>query len=268
MRSITRLENVHINTVTKLLIQAGEACAEHHDAHVRGLRTERVQCDEIWSFCYAKNKNVPNCKAAPEEAGDVWTWTAIDADSKLIISYLAGGRKTAYAIEFLNDVKARLTDRIQLTTDGWPGYYEAVLKVFGVRIDFSMLEKNHAVNKKGVPFLTQEIMCGRPDERHISTSFVERQNLSMRTRVKRLARKTNAYSKRLENHTHALSLYFTFHNFCHVLKGQTETPAMKAGIATERRDIEWILGLIEAREPPPGRPKKYKKRVDQMTKKG
>ncbi len=122
-----------------------------------------------------------------------------------------------------------------------------------------MLEKNTG-NRAGVPFLREEIMCGRPDDEHISTSYVERQNLSMRTRVKRLARRTNAYSKRIENHTHALSLYFLHYNFCHVLKGQSETPAMKAGIASERRDIDWILGLIEAREPKPGRRGKYKKR--------
>lgn len=258
MRATSRVAGVSINTVTKLLVKAGEACAAYHDERVRGVKTKRVQCDEIWSFVYAKQKNVANAETAPEGAGDAWTWTAIDADTKLIISYLVGGRDSGYAAEFMGDVADRLANRVQMTTDGHRPYLEAVEDAFGSEIDYAMLVKIYGPADECIGTSTANI-AGRPDPAHISTSYAERQNLTMRMCMRRFTRLTNAFSKRLENHIHMLSLYFLHYNFCRIHKSLRVTPAMAAGIDTELRDMEWIAELIEAREPKPGRRGKYKK---------
>ncbi|MDE0418281.1 MAG: IS1 family transposase [bacterium] len=270
MRSISRVAGVSINTVTKLLIDAGEACATYQDEHVRDVECRKVQCDEIWSFCYAKQKNVDRAKAAPHGAGDVWTWTAIDADSKMILAYEIGDRSGATAIEFMDDLRKRLANRVQLTTDGLKAYLEAVEGAFGGAVDYAQLVKlyGEAGDRKSSEQRYSPAECtgirkrrveGRPDPDHISTSYVGRQNLSMRMGMRRFTRLTNAFSKKLTNHLHMLSLYFVHYNFVRVHKSPRMTPAMAAGVTRNLHDMEWIVGLIDARAPNPDRPAIYRK---------
>lgn len=268
MRSISRVTGVSINTVTKLLEDAGEACAAYHHEAVRDVKAKRVQCDEIWSFCYAKAKNVATAKAAPAEAGDVWTWTGIDADSKLIISYQVGGRDSEYAMWFMDDVAARLATRVQLTTDGHSAYLEAVEGAFGADVDYAQLIKLYGTAPEAAKGRYSPAECigarkqrveGDPDPRHVSTSYVERHNLSMRMGMRRFTRLTNAFSKKLANHIHMLSLYFVHYNFCRVHKTLRMSPAMAAGVSQTLRDVEWIVSLIDARAPKPGPRGPYKK---------
>lgn len=271
MRSVSRVADVSINTVSKLLIDAGEACAAYHDEHVRGVRADRIQCDEIWSFCYAKAKNVPNAKSAPEEAGDVWTWTAIDADSKLIVSYLVGGRDGGYAMDFMLDVASRLENRVQLTTDGHKAYLEAAEAAFGGDVDYAQLIKLYGMpvgqgnERRYSPVecvgTRMEAVTGAPDVAHISTSYVERQNLTMRMCMRRFTRLTNGFSKKLANHIHMLSLYFVHYNFCRIHKSLKVTPAMEAGLTDTAHDMEWLVSLIDARAPAPKKRGPYKKRA-------
>lgn len=252
MRSISRIADVSINTVVKLLIDAGTACAAYHDVNVKGLHTKRVQCDEIWSFCYSKEKNVPNDKRGEFGFGDLWTWTAIDADSKLIISYMVGRRDAGYATEFIQDVASRLTNRVQLTTDGHRSYLEAVESAFGGDIDYAMLVKLYGAERAGEARYSpakclgtnRVTISGNPDDQHISTSYVERQNLNMRMGMRRFTRLTNAFSKKLENHCHALALYFMFYNFCRIHKTLRVTPAMQANVTDHVWSIEELLGLL------------------------
>ncbi len=267
MRSISRITGVSINTVTKLLEDAGRACAAYHYDNVRDVKAKRVQCDEIWSFVAAKQKNVGTMKASVEGAGDAWTWTALDADSKLIISYLVGGRDAGYANEFMQDVSERLANRVQLTTDGHKAYLEAVEGAFGIDVDYAMLVKIYGTAPESAKGryspaecigAKKETIVGRPSEDHISTSYVERQNLTMRMSMRRFTRLTNAFSKKVDNHIHMLSLYFVHYNFCRVHKTLRMSPAMAAGIDNELHDVEWIVGLIEAVAPKPNRPAQYK----------
>ena len=272
MRAIARLADVSFNTIAKLLGDAGMACAAYHDEHVRGLRTQRLQCDEIWSFCYAKAKNVPTAKRAPSYAGDVWTWTALDADSKLIVSWLVGGRDAEYAKEFMQDTADRLANRVQLTTDGHGAYLDAVEGVFGIDVDFAQLVKIYGSVPTGRDAATRysppacvgarkERFRGDPDPDHISTSYAERQNLSMRMHMRRFTRLTNAFSKKIENHCHALALYFAFYNFVRIHSTLRVTPAMAAGVTDRLWDIKDIVVLIDAREPAPKKRGPYKKRT-------
>ena len=252
LRSISRITGVSINTVTKLLVDAGTACAAYHHEHVRNVTSRRVQCDEIWSFVYAKQKNVADAKDAPAGAGDVWTWTAIDADSKLIISYLLGGRDGGYAAEFMDDVAMRLAHRVQMTTDGHKAYLEAIEGAFGTDIDYAQLVKLYGAanpERRYSPAecigARQEAVTGDPDPKHISTSYVERQNLTMRMSMRRFTRLTNAFSKKVENHYHMLSLYLTWYNWARIHKTLRVTPAMEAGLTDTVRDMDWIVELIE-----------------------
>ena len=270
MRSISRITGVSINTVTKLLVDAGEACASYHYATVRGVKAKRVQADEIWSFCYAKEKNVASAKAAVVDAGDVWTWTAIDADSKLMISYMVGGRDAEVANMFMDDVADRLDGRVQLTTDGNRVYLDAVAGAFGNDIDYAMLVKLYGASPESAKGRYSPAECigiqktrvtGNPDKTAVSTSYVERANLTMRMGMRRFTRLTNAFSKKIDNHVYALSLYFVFYNFCRIHKTLRVTPAMQAGISDTVRDMEWIVGLIDARAKKPGKRGPYKKRM-------
>ena len=268
MRSISRVADVSINTVSALLVDAGKACAKHHDDTVRGVRSKRIQADEIWSFCYAKQKNIATARAAPEEAGDVWTWTALDADSKLIVSYLVGGRDAGYAYEFMQDVAGRLVNRVQLTTDGHKAYLSAVEDAFGADIDYAMLIKLYGdVPGQGryspgeCTGIIKTRIEGKPDTKHISTSYAERQNLTMRMSMRRFTRLTNAFSKKAENHAHALALYFTFYNFVRIHKTLRVTPAMAAGVSQRLWDMADVVALIDADAEPAKKRGPYKKRI-------
>lgn len=269
MRSISRTVGVSINTVTKLLVDAGEACAEFHDKAVRDVNARRIQCDEIWSFCYAKQKNVPLAVAAPKDAGDVWTWTALDPESKLMVSYLVGGRDSGYALEFLDDVKSRLANRVQLTTDGHRAYLEAMEDAFGADVDYAQLvklygpspEQEHRYSPPKCNGARKRKITGNPDREHVSTSHVERHNLTMRMSMRRFTRLTNAFSKRIENHIHQLSLYFVHYNFCRIHKSLKVTPAMQAGLTDTLHDVDFIIDLIDAKNPPPKKRGPYKKRI-------
>jgi len=268
MRSISRVADVSINTVTALLEKAGAACAAHHDNAVRDVKAQRVQCDEIWSFCFAKQKNVATAKAAPEEAGDVWTWTALDADSKLIVSYLIGGRDAGYATEFMQDVADRLANRVQLTTDGHKAYLVAVEGGFGADVDNAQLVKLYG-DTSGPAGRYSPAECtgirktrieGRPDKVHVSTSYVERQNLTMRMSMRRFICLTNGFSKKAENHAHMVALYTCWYNFVRVHKTLRCSPAMAAGIATTLLSMEAVVALIDAREARVQKPGPYKPR--------
>jgi IS1 family transposase len=267
IRAITRLTGASKNTVAKLLADAGKACAAYHDANVRNVKVARVQVDEIWSFTYAKQRNVANAKAAPEGAGDTWTWTAIDADSKLILSYLVGGRDAEYAMWFIDDLRARLANRVQLTSDGHNAYLQAVEAAFGEDVDYAQIVKLYGPTitapgryspaacigsrKRGV--------AGRPDPDHISTSYVERANLTMRMHMRRFTRLTNAFSKKVENHAHAVALHMMYYNFVRIHKTLRVTPAMAAGVTDRLWEIEDIAKLVQDAEPKPGKRGPYKK---------
>ena len=250
MRSISRIVDVSINTVTKLLVDAGTACAAYHDAHVKGLHIKRVQCDEVWSFCYCKSKTA--IKMEREDVGDVWTWTALDADNKLIISYMVGNRDIDSAKALIEDLRSRLDVRVQLTSDGFKAYLQAVEDAFGDDIDYGMLMKLYGMSddaeKRYSPAKCigsrKEIINGKPDPKHISTSYIERSNLTIRMGVRRFTRLTNAFSKKLENHCHALSLYFMYYNFVRIHKTLKVTPAMAAGVTNRLWDMEDILNII------------------------
>jgi IS1 family transposase len=259
MRSISRVCDVSINTVSKLLVDGGEVCAAYHDQNVRGLQSKRIQCDEIWSFCYAKDKNVKGSKAAPEGAGNVWTWTALDADSKMIVSWTVGSRDADSALTIMEDLRDRVKTRMQLTTDGLRVYLEAVQETFGVDgIDYAQLVKFYGASPgKGDERRYSPAECigakkmpreGDPDMKHVSTSYVERQNLNMRMGIRRFTRLTNAFSKKLENHCHALALYFVFYNFARIHKTLKITPAMAAGVTDRLWSMEDIVSLIDARD--------------------
>lgn len=263
MRATSRLAKVSINTVHRLLEEAGKACAEYHDEAVRDVKAARIQCDEIWSFCYAKEKNVKRAKAAPKGAGDVWTWTALDSDSKMILSYEIGDRSGQTALEFMDDLRSRLANRVQLTTDGYRSYLEAVEEAFGADVDYAQLVKLYGDAPEGQKRYSpaecvgtrKRRVTGSPIRKDVSTSHVERHNLTMRMGMRRFTRLTNAFSKKIENHIHMLSLYFVHYNFCrqHNSLGGV-SPAMAAGVSDTLHDMEWIVGLIDARAPTPKRP--------------
>jgi len=252
IRATTRIVGVSKNTVVKLLCELGKACRAYHHDHVRGVTAKRVQCDEIWSFVYAKDKNLSAAEKASGEKGSMWTWTAIDADSKLVISYLIGARDAGYAWEFMHDVADRLANRVQLTTDGHKPYLAAVDAAFAGEIDYAMLVKEYGEVDAGAGRYSPAQCCGTirtpvsgcPVAEHVSTSYVERQNLTMRMALRRFTRLTNAFSKKLENLEHAVSLHFMFYNFCRVHQTLRVTPAMTAGLADHVWSIDELLALV------------------------
>jgi IS1 family transposase len=257
MRSISRVCDVSINSVSKLLEDAGEVCAAFHDAHVRDVVAKRIQCDEIWALAHCKEKKVATAKAPPQGAGDTWTWTGICADSKLIVSWLVGGRDSGYAIEFMDDLRSRLANRVQLTTDGHKSYLEAVEGAFGGDVDYAQLVKLYGPTSDSAKGRYSPAECtgikktsieGKPDPKHISTSFVERQNLSMRMGMRRFTRLTNAFSKKVENHIHALALYFVHYNWMRIHNTLRVTPAMAAGLTAKLMGWEDIIAIMDANE--------------------
>jgi len=253
IRSAVRMTGASKNTIVKLLVELGAACSKYQDEKIRGIRSRRIQADEIWSFVYSKQKNVPADKQGQFGYGDVWTWTALDADSKLMVSWRLGSRDAATAYDFMNNLSERLANRIQLTTDGYKLYIEAVENSFGGDIDYAMLRKVYGSSSEPETRYSPAtcIGCevkhisGEPDKKHISTSYVERQNLTMRMSMRRFTRLTNAFSKKLENHAATLALYFMYYNFARVHQTLRVTPAMEAGVANHVWSIEEIVGLLE-----------------------
>jgi IS1 family transposase len=253
LRAITRLTGVSINTVTKLLVDLGTACAKFHDEHVRHLRVRRLQCDEIWCFVGAKAKNVtPERKA--EGWGDVWTWTAIDADTKLCVGYLVGGRDAGWGGDFVQDCAKRIDSRVQVTTDGHKAYLEAVEGAFGMNVDYAQLQKIYgaptdAEMRRYSPAkcigADMKVVSGNPDPDHVSTSFVERQNLTMRMSMRRFTRLTNGFSKKIAHHAHMVAIQFMHYNFARVHKTLRVTPAMEAGLSDHIWTPEEILLLAD-----------------------
>ena len=240
-------------TVLKLLVDVGTACAKYQDETLRNLTCRRIQCDEIWSYVGCKEKNLPPEMRGKIGQGDAWTWTAIDADTKLVPCWLVGKRDAGYASVFIEDLASRLTNRVQLTTDGHKAYLSAVEDTFGIGIDYAMLIKLYGADtsdeKRYSPpkciGCEERTITGKPDPNHISTSYVERQNLSMRMGIRRFTRLTNAFSKSLENHIHMVALWFMYYNFCRIHQTLRCTPAMAAGVTKRLYSIEDIAALLD-----------------------
>jgi IS1 family transposase len=257
MRSIERTVGCSINTVDKLLRDAGEAALAYHDEVVHGVKAQRIQCDEIWAFVHAKAKNAPrSSRAGDPTIGDCWTWTAIDADSKLLVSYLVGGRDAEFALMLMDDLRQRLANRVQLTTDGHRAYLQAVEDAFGADIDYGMLVKLYGeppaspeAARRYSPSecvgARKEKVTGNPDPKHISTSYTERANLTMRMSMRRFTRLTNAFSKKLENHAHMVALYALWYNFVRIHKTLRTSPAQAAGIDSRLWSMEDVVALID-----------------------
>jgi len=256
IRATVRMTGAAKNTVVKLLADVGTACGAYQDRTLRNLPCKRVQCDEIWSFVYAKAKNVPTAKAAPEGAGDAWTWTALCADTKLIAAWMVGPRDGGIAYDFMQDLASRLANRVQLTTDGHKAYLEAVEAAFGSNIDYAMLVKLYGeAQNKGPERKYSPNVClgtrvstvtGDPEAAAVSTSYVERQNLTMRMSMRRFTRLTNGFSKKLENLGHAVALHFMYYNFGRIHQSLRITPAMAAGVSDHVWSLEEIAALADS----------------------
>ena len=268
MRAIARAEDVSFNTVAKSLQDAGSVCAQMHDELVQGVKASRIQCDEIWSFNYCKERTVATAKRAPADAGDIWTWTAIDADSKLIVSYLVGDRSGETAIELMDDLRSRLVNRVQLSTDGLKSYLEAVEGAFGGDIDYAQVIKQYGPTPSpagryspaectGIRKVSVE---GNPDMKHANTSFVEAHNKTMRMHMRRFTRLTNGHSKKVANHAHMVALYTMYYNFIRTHSKLKMTPAMEAKIATTFSTFDDVIARIDAANPPAKVRGPYKKR--------
>lgn len=271
IRATARIADVSKNTVNKLLIDAGKACSAYHYDHVRKVKASIIQCDEIWSFTYAKQKNIKQAKDAPEFAGDTWTWTAIDSESKLIVSYMVGGCDSEYAIELMDDLRSRLANRVQLTTDGHKAYLEAVEGALGGDVDYAQLIKmygspsgNKGHEKKYSPAectgTKKRRIEGEPNKALASTSHVERQNLTIRMHMRRFTRLTNGFSKKVENHSYAVALHFMYYNFVRVHQTLKVTPAMQVGLTDHLWDIKDLVEIIDANEEAPKKSGPYKKK--------
>jgi IS1 family transposase len=252
INSTVRMTGISKPTILKLIADLGRACAEHHDVTVRGLACKRIQADEIWSFCYARTKNVPAAKKNTFGFGDIWTWTGICADTKLMVSYLVGGRSMDYAEEFMHDLSTRLTNRVQLTTDGYPAYNSAVTEAFGKNVDYAQLVKIYGKDMSGPGRYAPPIclaaekheVCGAPAWNHISTSYAERHNLTIRMGMRRFTRLTNGHSKKIENHIHMVAIFMSHYNFCRKHATLKMTPAMAAGIADHVWKIDELVALL------------------------
>ena len=253
LRAMTRLTGISRTTLIKLLEDAGQAFSEYQDKALVNLPCKRVQVDEAWAFCYAKQKNVPTAKAAPEGAGDIWTWVGLDADTKLVASWYVGGRDSEAAMTFMDDLAPRLASRVQLTSDGHKPYLEAIEGAFGGDIDYAMLIKIYGNAPEGQKRYSPAICTGakkfrvegNPDPKHVSTSFVERQNLNIRMGNRRMTRLTNAFSKKAENHAHMMAIYFMHYNFVRIHQTLKITPAMAAGVTPNLWEMADMVRVLE-----------------------
>jgi IS1 family transposase len=256
IRGTCRITGAAKNTVVKLLVELGQACEAFHDRTVRGLRCKRIQCDEIWNFCYAKEKNVPDELRGTLGYGDVWTWVALDAETKLTLSWTVGRRDAAFAEQFMLDVAGRVLNRVQLTTDGLKAYLDAVENAFGFEVDFAQLVKMYGEAKEPTPEgrysppkcngSKKTPVLGLPDRAHISTSYIERQNLTMRMGMRRFTRLTNGFSKKLFNLECAVALHFVHYNYCRKHQTLETTPAVAAGLTNHAWSIEELVGLLDS----------------------
>jgi len=269
LRSCSRLADVSLNTVTKLLVDLGAACEQFHDEEVRNVRVRRLEADEIWCFVGAKAKNV-SAERKLEGWGDVWTWTGLDADTKLCVSYLVGGRDGEWAKEFMQDCARRIKGRVQITTDGHKAYLEAVEDAFGADIDYAQLQKIYGAPSDAEMRRYSPAKCigadmktvsGDPDPNHVSTSYVERHNLTMRMSMRRFTRLTNGFSKKVQNHAAMVALYAVHYNFARVHKTLRVTPAMEAGLSDHVWSLEEIVTMADSYMPKPGPRGPYKKRI-------
>ena len=253
IRATCRLLDCSKGAVIKLLEDVGAACRKFHDKHVRGVQAKRVQCDEVWSFCYAKEKNVPEEIKGQFGYGDVWTWTGIEAQTKLIIAWHVGRRDAGSARTFIMDLASRITNRILLTTDGHRAYLDAVDEAWATDVDYAMLVKLYGAEPAGEARYSpakcigtrRDAISGNPDPAHVSTSFIERHNLTIRMSNRRFTRLTNAFSKKLENHKHMLAIFFVYYNFARIHKTLRVTPAMEAGISEHVWTLEEIAALAD-----------------------
>jgi len=252
LRATARICDVAFNTVLKFMPEIGSACAEYQDKVFRNLKCKRIQCDEIWSFCYAKQKNVPKDKRGEFGYGDIWTWVALDADTKLVPSFFVGNRDSECAKIFMEDLASRLANRVQLTTDGHQVYLTAVEHAFAGDIDYAMLVKIYESTQEVTRYSPAKCtgsekkkITGNPNPKHVSTSFVERQNLTMRMNIRRFTRLTNGFSKKIENHVCHLALHYMYYNFCRIHKSLRVTPAMEAGVTDHVWGLEELVGLIK-----------------------
>jgi IS1 family transposase len=251
IRSTSRMTGIARNTITKLLVDLGVACMQYHDTHVRNVRVRRLQCDEIWAYVGAKARNV-SIEKKEIGWGDVWTWVGLDADSKLVVSYLVGGRGADWAKDFMDDCASRIQGRVQITTDGHKAYLEAVEGAFGMDVDYAMLHKVYGASEETEKRYSpakcigcdMKVVMGNPDPQHISTSYVERQNPTMRMNMRRFTRLTNAFSKKLENHAYAVALHFMYCNFVRIHQTLRVTPAMQAGLADHAWEMAELVGLL------------------------
>jgi len=251
INSTVRVTSVHKTTILKLLAMLGSACADYQDRTMRNLKCKRIQCDEIWQFVYAKEKNVPADQKGHFGFGDVWTWVALDADTKLVPAFMVGNRDARSASMSIDNLKDRLMNRVQPTTDGLRVYLEAVEGAFGADVDYAQLVKIYGATQEETRYSPAEcigcetkIIQGEPDKNHISTSYVERQNLTMRMRMRRFTRLTNGFSKKIENHAYALALFYMHYNFCRIHQTLRVTPAMEARISDHVWSIEEVVALI------------------------
>jgi IS1 family transposase len=253
LRAMTRLTGISRTTLIKLLEDAGQAFSEYQDRVLVNLPCKRIQVDEAWAFCYAKQKNVPTAKKAPVGAGDIWTWVGIDADTKLVASWYVGGRDGEAAELFINDLAPRFANRVQLTSDGHRPYLEAIEGAFGADIDYAMLVKIYGAAPEGQRRYSPAVCTGavkyrvegNPDPKHVSTSYVERQNLNIRMGNRRMTRLTNAFSKKAENHTHMMAIYFMHYNFVRIHQTLKITPAMAAGVTSQLWEMSDLVRVLE-----------------------
>lgn len=272
IRAIARLTGASKNTIVKFLRDAGEACARYQDETLRGLACKRIQVDEIWSFVGMKQKNVPAERKGEFGVGDVWTWTAIDADSKLAVSWLLGDRSADTATIFMNDLASRLANRVQLTSDGHKAYLEAVEEAFGIDVDYAMLVKIYGESPESQKRYSpaecvgckREGITGNPDPKHISTRYAERANLTMRMGMRRFTRLTNAFSKDAENHAHSIAIHFMHYNFARQHQTLRVSPAMAAGVTGRLWELADIMAMIDAAAPKPGPRGPHKKRQENV----